>query len=111
MRQVWTRGMLGVGAVALGCAFARPSAGQLPLSPTKASGQTVSPAYEGWYRNSDGSYSLSFGYYNRNAEESLEIPVGPDNFISPGPQNQGQPTHFEPKRHWGVFAVRVPADF
>ena len=84
---------------------------QLPLGPVKASGQTVTPAFEGWYRNSDGSYSISFGYYNRNSEETLEIPIGPDNNISPGPQNQGQPTHFETRRHWGVFAVRVPADF
>jgi len=108
---MWTRGLLGIGAIVVGSALARPSAGQLPLSPTKASGQTVSPAFEGWYKNPDGSFSISFGYYNRNAEEALEIPVGPDNFVSPGPQNQGQPTHFEPKRHWGVFAVRVPADF
>jgi len=86
-------------------------AAQLPLGPIKASGQTVTPAFEGWYRNADGSYSISFGYYNRNSEEALEIPIGPDNNVSPGEPNQGQPTHFEPRRHWGVFAVRVPADF
>ena len=84
---------------------------QLPLAPTKASGQSVTPAFEGWYKNPDGTFSISFGYYNRNSEESLEIPIGADNFITPGNQNQGQPTHFEPKRHWGVFAVKVPADF
>ena len=84
---------------------------QLPLAPAKASGQTVTPAFEGWYKNPDGTFSISFGYYNRNTEETLEIPIGPENFISPGNQNQGQPTHFETKRHWGVFAVKVPADF
>jgi hypothetical protein len=84
---------------------------QLPLSPPKSSGLTVTPAFEGWYKNPDGTFSISFGYYNRNAEEALEIPIGPDNFITPGDRNQGQPTHFEPKRHWGVFAVKVPADF
>ena len=88
-----------------------PVNAQLPLSPIRRSGQTVTPAYEGWYRNADGSYSLSFGYYNRNADEAMEIPVGPDNFVTPGDSNQGQPTHFEPRRHWGVFAVRVPANF
>jgi hypothetical protein len=31
--------------------------------------------------------------------------------MSPGAQNQGQPTHFQPRRHWGVFAVKVPATF
>jgi len=83
----------------------------LPLAPVKASGGTVTPAFEGWYKNPDGTYSISFGYYNRNSEETIEIPVGPDNFVSPGDPNQGQPTHFETKRHWGVFAVKVPADF
>jgi hypothetical protein len=92
-------------------AIVAPVPGQLPLAPVKKSGQSVTPAFEGWYRNADGSYSLSFGYYNRNGEEVLEIPVGPENFITPGDSNQGQPTHFEPRRHWGVFAVRVPADF
>lgn len=92
-----------------GLAF--PGSAQLPLAPVSASGRTVTPAYEGWYENPDGTYSISFGYYNRNSEEVLEIPVGPDNFFEPGEPNRGQPTHFQPRRHWGVFAVRVPADF
>lgn len=91
--------------------FAVPLAAQLPLAPAARSGQTVTPVFEGWYRNADGSFSLSFGYYNRNAAEVIEIPVGPDNFIAPGDANQGQPTHFAARRHWGVFAVKVPANF
>lgn len=87
------------------------SAAQLPLAPIAKSGQTVTPAFEGWYRNPDGSFSISFGYYNRNAAEVIEIPVGPDNFVAPGDSNQGQPTRFEARRHWGVFAVIVPANF
>ncbi|HXT14019.1 MAG TPA: hypothetical protein VN706_00215 [Gemmatimonadaceae bacterium] len=86
-------------------------AAQTPLAPVAPSGQTATPAFEGWYRNADGTYSLSFGYFNRNTNEVLNIPVGPENFISPGEANQGQPTYFYPRRHWGVFAVRVPADF
>jgi hypothetical protein len=92
-------------------ASTRPASAQLPLSPITASGQAVTPVFEGWYRNPDGSFSISFGYFNRNAEETLEIAIGPDNFITPGDSNQGQPTHFEARRHWGVFAVKVPADF
>jgi hypothetical protein len=88
-----------------------PVRAQLPLATPKTTGQTVTPAFEGWYQNPDGTFSLSFGYLNRNAQEVVDIPIGPDNFISPGPQNQGQPTEFQPRRHWGVFAVRVPADF
>jgi hypothetical protein len=84
---------------------------QLPLAPLARSGQTVTPVYEGWYRNPDGSLSISFGYYNRNTSEAIEIPVGADNFIAPGDSNQGQPTRFEARRHWGVFAVKVPATF
>lgn len=95
----------------LAAAIPGVGAAQLPLAPVTTSGQVVTPAFEGWYRNADGTYSISFGYFNRNSEEVLEIPIGPDNFIEPGDQNQGQPTHFQPRRHWGVFAVRVPADF
>ena len=84
---------------------------QLPLTTPKASGQTVSPVYEGWYKNPDGTFTLSFGYYNRNAAEVVEVPIGPDNFITPGDRNQGQPSSFQPRRHWGVFGVKVPADF
>ena len=84
---------------------------QLPLAPAAKSGQTVTPVFEGWYKNQDGSFSISFGYYNRNAAEVIEIPIGPDNFIAPGDSNQGQPTRFEARRHWGVFAVKVPANF
>ena len=84
---------------------------QLPLAPVAKSGQTVTPVFEGWYKNPDGSFSISFGYYNRNAAEVIEIPIGPDNFIAPGDSNQGQPTRFEARRHWGVFAVKVPANF
>src|ERR1044072_7328788 len=67
--------------------FAAPTRGQ-SLAPVRPSGQTVTPVYEGWYRNSDGSYSLSFGYYNRNSRETLDIPVGDDNRIAPGGANQ-----------------------
>ena len=90
--------------------LALPAFGQ-SLAPIRPSGQTVTPVYEGWYRNPDGTYSLSFGYYNRNTREALEIPIGDANSISPGAPNQGQPTHFDARRHWGVFAVVVPANF
>ena len=86
-------------------------AGQLPLSPARESGSSVSPVFEGWFQNPDGTFTLSFGYFNRNAEEVLDIPIGANNFIEPGDINQGQPTHFLTSRHWGVFTVTVPADF
>ena len=71
-------------------------------------GAPVYPAYEGWYENPDGSITLLAGYFNANTEEIVEIPVGADNYIEPGPTDQGQPTHFTPGRSWGVFTIRIP---
>jgi len=103
--------ILSLGLAAFAAAAAPLTGDQLPLSAAKASGQTVSPAFEGWYRNSDGSFSISFGYLNRNADEVVSVPIGAANHVEPGPANQGQPTEFQPGRHWGVFAVKVPPDF
>src|SRR5262249_38972475 len=33
------------------------------------------------------------------------------NRIEPGGPDQGQPTHFLPRRQWGVFTITVPKDF
>jgi hypothetical protein len=82
-----------------------------PLAPIRDRGQSVSPVFEGWYRNADGTYSLSFGYFNRNGAEVVDVPLGAANFITPAAFDGAQPTQFHPRRHWGVFAVRVPADF
>ncbi len=76
-----------------------------------ASGQSIAPAYEGWEQNEDGSFNLVFGYMNRNWEEVIDVPVGADNGIEPGGPDQGQPTHFLPRRNRFVFRIRVPADF
>lgn len=74
-------------------------------------GQSVNPSFEGWYPNDDGTFTLSFGYFNRNYEEVLDIPVGPDNRFEPEPADRGQPTHLLSRRQTGVFTVTVPADF
>ena len=74
-------------------------------------GQSVTPAFEGWYPNPDGTFNLSWGYMNRNYEERLDVPVGPANRLEPGAPDRGQPTHFLPRRQTGVFTVTVPADF
>ena len=76
-----------------------------------ATGQEVVPAYEGWERNPDGSFNLVFGTMNRNWEEALDIPIGPANNVEPGGADQGQPTHFLPRRNRFLFRVHVPADF
>ncbi len=81
------------------------------MEPLHDSGQSVTAAFEGWFRNPDGSFSILLGYFNRNLKEELEIPVGLNNQIEPGGPDQGQPTHFLPRRQWGVFTVTVPKDF
>jgi hypothetical protein len=86
--------------------------GQLREPPIPhATGQSVTPSFEGWYPNPDGTFTLSFGYFNRNFQEALDIPIGPNNHIEPGPADQGQPTLFLTRRHTGVFTVVVPSDF
>jgi len=75
------------------------------------SGQNVVPVYEGWEKNPDGTFNFVFGYMNRNYKEEPEIPIGANNSFSPGPADQGQPTHFYPRRQQFMFKVKVPADF
>jgi hypothetical protein len=102
-RRGVTAGALGAGILLLA-----PLAGaQL----TYSRGQTVAPAYEGWERDEDGKRYFLFGYMNRNWLEEVDVPVGPDNRIEPGPADQGQPTHFLPRRNRFVFRVPVPAGF
>jgi hypothetical protein len=81
------------------------------LSPLGVSGQAVWPAFEGWGPLKDGTTVLLIGYFNRNKEQELDIPIGPDNNIEPGGPDYGQPTHFYTGRQWGVFAIPLPKDF
>ena len=90
---------------------ARAQFKQLPMEPLHETGQGVTPSFEGWWQNSDGTYNLMFGYFNRNTKEVVEVPVGPNNHIDPGGPDQGQPAYFVPRRQWGVFTVKVPKDF
>ena len=76
-----------------------------------ASGQAVWPAYEGWEKNDDGTFNLVFGYMNDNWSEEVDVPIGADNSLSPGLPDQGQPSHFLPRRNRFIFSVRVPKDF
>src|SRR5882672_11298543 len=78
---------------------------------TYSSGQVISPAYEGWRTEDDGSMTMVFGYMNQNWAEEFDIPIGPDNTLEPGGPDQGQPTHFYPRRSPFLFTVRVPKEF
>jgi hypothetical protein len=75
-------------------------------------GEAVFPAIEGWGPDKENKNNIIWvGYYNRNAEQTLDVPVGPNNRIEPGGPDMGQPTHFEPGRHYGVFGIVVPKDY
>ena len=87
--------------------FAQP----LPPEPARDSGSSITGSFEGWFKNPDGSFSLLLGYFNRNRKQEVDVPVGPNNAIEPGGPDRGQPTHFMPGRGWGLFTVKVPADF
>ena len=103
--------MRGASVLLLVCLLSSAPQGAEAQRLSYSKGQPVYPAYEGWERNSDGSIDMLFGYMNENWEQELEIPVGSDNSFSPGPPDQGQPTHFLPRRNRYVFKVRVPAGF
>lgn len=82
-----------------------------PRAQAPARGQNIAPVYEGFWPQDDGSIDLWFGYYNRNWEEEVDVPVGPDNNLDPRGPDLGQPTHFFPRRSQFVFRVNVPGDF
>ncbi len=100
-------GIIGTLVVALALALAAPAAAQERWN----RGQNVQPVFEGWERNTDGSFTMVFGYLNRNYEEQPIIQVGPNNNFSPGGEDRGQPTHFYNRRQQFVFGVRVLADW
>lgn len=92
---------------------------EFPLAPPNANGNFVAPYFDGFYQNEDGTYTLSFGFLNRNDEDLIEIALGVDNFIEPAEFDGGQPTSFPVvsytgfggPRERGTFGVVVPADF
>ena len=82
-----------------------------PPEPRRAFGASITGAFEGWFYNPDGSRSFLVGYYNRNSQQEIDVPLGPSNRIEPGGPDMGQPTHFLPGRQWGMFVVPAPKDF
>jgi hypothetical protein len=78
---------------------------------TYTSGQSISPAYEGWEEDANGAKFFVFGYMNKNWEEEPDVPIGAANGFAPGAADRGQPTHFLPRRNRFVFRVPVPQGF
>jgi hypothetical protein len=59
----------------------------------------------------DGTKYFVFGYMNRNWVEEIDVPIGPENSFNIGGADQGQPTHFLPRRNRFIFRVAVPPGF
>lgn len=83
----------------------------LPSTPPKGFGASVTPAFEGWFDNPDGTHTFMIGYYNRNTATELDVPIGPNNQFTPGSPDMGQPTHFLTGRRYGMFIYTVPKEF
>lgn len=89
-----------------------------PLAGRKASGDVVGPMFNGWIKNDDDSVTMIFGFVNKNREEIVDVPLGPNNFIEPAQFDGAQPTHFPVYdrggfvglQERGAFAVTVPAE-
>jgi hypothetical protein len=72
--------------------------------------QPVYPVYDGYLKNPDGSYTLSFAYFSHNAND-VAIEPGPGNAFAPAPGDRMQPTRFKPG-HWRFQCVMVvPPEF
>jgi hypothetical protein len=105
-------GKVGIGQQAPGANPAQsPQATVAAPLPLGYSGEAVYPSFEGWGPVQNGQNFILIGYYNRNKDQTIDIPIGPNNHIEPGGPDLLQPTHFEPGRAWGVFTLPVPKDF
>lgn len=67
--------------------------------------QPIYPAYDGFLKNPDGSYTLAFAYFSHNAEP-VTIAPGAANLFAPTPGDRQQPTVFKPG-HWRFQCVMV----
>src|SRR5262245_16674402 len=67
--------------------------------------QPIYPAYDGFLKNPDGSYTVAFAYFSHNAQ-TVSVAPGTDNSFSPDPGDRMQPTTFKPG-HWRFQCVMV----
>jgi hypothetical protein len=81
-----------------------------PFAAFAQQNQPIYPVYDGYLKNPDGTYTLSFAYFSHNAGD-VTIAPGASNSFAPTPGDRMQPTTFKPG-HWRFQCVMVvPADF
>lgn len=81
--------------------------GPLAAGPSAQQNQPIYPAYDGFLKNPDGSYTLAFAYFSHNADV-VTIAPGANNLFAPTPADRMQPTTFKPG-HWRFQCVMVVA--
>lgn len=72
--------------------------------------QPIYLQYDGYVKNKDGTYTVSFGYFSLNHVE-VRLDPGEDNTFNPGPADRNQPVLFSKGRHRFACSMVVPADF
>lgn len=72
--------------------------------------QPIYLQYDGYVKNKDGTFTLSFGYFNQNHVD-VRIEPGSDNAFLPAPGDRNQPVLFVKGRHRFACSVVVPSDF
>lgn len=85
-----------------------PDLGAVEFDTAPTEPVAVVPVLECVSRNSDGSYTASFGYNNPN-QQPVSIPIGSENRLNLL-EYAGQPHSFEPGRHEAVFFVVFERD-
>ena len=103
--------LVGAGVLFLSSTIDLPLAAQQISEPFRKAGASITPAYEGWFTNTDGTHSILIGYLNRNTSQVIEVPLGPNNRFEPGGPDLGQPSVFLPGRMVGAFTITVPKGF
>lgn len=74
----------------------------------QAAPSPVQPTVSCYWDNGDGTFTFDVGYTNSSAS-TITYPVGPQNYVSPGQQDLGQPTVFDPGTHANVWAPTIAA--
>lgn len=84
--------------------------GSLASDAAAQASQPIYLQYDGFVKNKDGTYTLSFGYFSQNHVD-VRIPPGEDNAFTPAPGDRNQPVLFLKGRHRFACSIVVPAGF
>jgi len=72
--------------------------------------QPIYLQYDGYVRNKDGTFTLSFGYFNMNNVD-VTVPPGDANAFTPAPGDRNQPVTFLKGRHRFACSMVVDRNF